>query len=508
MDRKNIMSVDLGGMSNESISSTLKNKVTPYVYSTADSNDNNTVLVVFNDIIECTVKKSGRGTYSVTRKYRNIETEDTASVKADELLTYLYSVFGISIRDNKQGADVPNVQKTGRKRLIECSTPMELKEQLNQYIISQNEAKMVLSVAAYNHAVRVNMEDNKDVSKANVMLIGPTGTGKTAILRALAERCLKVPYCTVSATSLTATGFTGADITDSLTLLLNQTKKFTENNTISVPLAECGIIFIDEVDKIRKHGTNNTAGQDIGGESVQQALLSMVEGNNYDLHPDGYGGRTVTLNTRNILFVVGGAFPDLSGIIRTRIANLQESIAGSASERNSSAYEAAMKCDLATVSDDDILQYCTDADLEEYGFIPEFIGRFPNVCVLHPLSTADYLRILTEPKDSLVNQFTKIFAESSAVPEFSKAFLSWVANECTRKNRGARGLRAIFEQQLNSTMFIIPSLKEYAPKVYFDIAKDGKLTIRFCLNCYDKDRLNKIFDRCSFDNAVIDISYY
>ena len=471
--------VNLEGMSKETIRTTLYNKVTPFINST------HTTLIAYTENIECHMKLESAGLYSVTAKYIILGTQSEVKVRKDDLLNHLLSLFciGTEIED----AAAAPAKKKERKKIIECGTPMDIRAGLDKYIISQDGAKKTLSVAAYNHAVRVNMEDNSDIYKANVLLIGPTGTGKTAIVRALAEHNLHIPYCTISATTLSATGFVGSDVTDSLALLLNQTKKFSPDGKISVPHAEAGIIFIDEIDKIRMHGSNNSSGVDVNGEAVQQALLSLVEGNNFDVQPDGKFGTTITINTRNILFIVGGAFSGLATVIR---------------ERLNKRPDPADDIDYDALSDDEILQFVKDADLEAFGFIPEFIGRFPNVSILSPLSTEDYLRILTEPKDSLVNQFTAIFKESNATPEFSDTFLKWVAKECTKRNRGARGLRCIFEDLLRDTMYVIPSLAPYSPRVFLAMDDADKLYVRFTFKNAPEDKVRAIFDKCEFENAT------
>ena len=490
--------VNLEGMNRENIRKTLHNKVTPFINST------HTNLIAYTENIECHVKLEAAGLYLVITKYMILGTQSEAKVRKDDLLSHLLSIL-YSGSESSDTADIAS-KKPERKKIIECGTPMEIRESLDKYIISQDGAKKTLSVAAYNHAVRVNMEDNSDIYKANVLLIGPTGTGKTATVRALAEHTLHVPYTTISATTLSATGFVGGDVTDSLALLLNQTKKFTKDGKISVPLAEAGIVFIDEIDKIRFHGYGNSAGQDINGESVQQALLSMVEGNNYDIHPDGRFGPTVTINTRNILFIVGGAFSGLGKVIRDRIYHEQveasQQLPGQATMFEDNDNNDCFEIDLTTVSDDELLKYVTDADIERFGFIPEFIGRFPNVSILNPLSTEDYLRILTEPKDSLVNQFTALFKESNATPEFSDTLLRWVAKECTKKNRGARGLRCIFEDLLRDTMYVIPSLAPYSPEVFLAMDDTDKLYVRFTFKDAPEDEVREIFNKCDFENAT------
>lgn len=466
--------INLEGMSRDSIKNTLYRKVTPFINSVQ------TELVAYNETIECSVSLVSASLYSVTAKYPNIQSESVTQVSADELVNHLISLFCAG--ESTEIDYIENDEKPEKKkRLIECDTPFNINSSLNEYIISQDTAKKVLSVAAHYHALRVNMADNTDVYKANVMMIGPTGTGKTALVRALAEHALHVPCCSISATTLSATGYMGGDVTDALTRLVNQTKGFTKDGKISVPLAEAGIVFIDEIDKLRFHGYANTSGIDVNGEAVQQALLSVAEGNNFDIQPEGKMSPTITINTKNILFIVGGAFVGLGNIIRERLLH--------------TAPENLP--DINEMSDDDLLRYVTDADLEAYGFIPEFIGRFPNLCVLDPLDLDDYMHILKEPKDSLVNQFTALFNECNAVPHFSDAFLSSVATLCYEKNRGARGLRCVFEDMLRNVMYVIPSCKEYSPQIDIDIDDEGTLLTYFTFTGADpsaQDMITNLID--------------
>jgi ATP-dependent Clp protease ATP-binding subunit ClpX len=489
--------VNLEGLDNEKIKNTLYRKITPFV------NGTNAHLIAYTEEIECHVDQESSLVYSVMINDTDKGTQQVNKINKDDLLDYL--CVQLCRRDESEATGAASPKK--KEKIIDCGTPMDIRKSLDEYIISQSGAKKTLSVAAYNHALRVNMEDNTNIYKANILLIGPTGTGKTATVRALAEHTLHVPYATISATTLSATGYAGGDVSDALTLLVNQTKKFTKDGKISVPLAESGIIFIDEIDKIRFHGYGNSSGQDINGESVQQALLSMVEGNNYDIHPDGRFGPTVTINTKNILFIVGGAFSGLGKVIRDRIYNEQleasQQLPGQTTMFVDEDRIDYFDIDLTTASDDDLLKYVTDADIEKFGFIPEFIGRFPNVSILNPLTTEDYLNILTEPKDSLVYQFTAIFAESRAEVEFSDTLLRYVAKECTKRNRGARGLRSIMEELLRDTMYIAPSLAQYEPKISFSMDEKDRPCVSFTIKSASADEIQPTFDACEFENTTV-----
>ena len=317
--------------------------------------------------------------------------------------------------------------------------PHQIKEKLDEYVIGQDYAKKVMSVAVYNHYKRVitNTMDEIEIDKSNMLMIGPTGSGKTYLVRTLA-RLLNVPLAICDATSLTEAGYIGDDVESVLSKLL-------ANADNDVEKAETGIIFIDEIDKIAKK--KNTTSRDVSGESVQQSLLKLLEGSEVEV-PVGASSKnamvpTVMMNTRNILFICGGAFPDLDVIIKERL-NKQSSIGFAA--------ELKDKYD----KEEDILQYVTMEDLRKFGMIPEFIGRLPVVFTLKPLTKEMLVAILKEPKNAILKQYQKLLALDEVDLEFEDGALYAIAEKALEKDTGARALRAIIEKFMLDIMYEIP----------------------------------------------------
>ena len=317
--------------------------------------------------------------------------------------------------------------------------PHRIKAMLDEYVVGQEKAKKILSVAVYNHYKRV-FSDNKDgveIEKSNVLLIGPTGSGKTYLVRTLA-RLLKVPLATADATSLTEAGYIGDDIESVLSKLLMAADNDVEK-------AEHGIVFIDEIDKIAKK--QNTTSRDVSGESVQQELLKMLEGSRIEV-PVGSTTKnpmvpTAMVDTRNILFICGGAFPELEEIIRSRLKGANS--IGFASELGE-----------ATKTADEVLSQVTMDDLRKFGMIPEFIGRLPVLATLETL-TAEYLvRILKEPKNAILKQYQKLMAMDEVKLEFEEEALQLIAEKAMKKETGARALRSILEEYMLDIMYEIP----------------------------------------------------